>query len=58
MKPTPIPQPPTLKVELLHPAMGDGGHPAQLRRLVEVSDHEVGVLPPDAIVHGMGTEGI
>jgi hypothetical protein len=58
MKPTPIPQPPTLKVELLHPAMGNGGYPSQLQRLVEVSDHEIGVLPPHTIVSGMETEGI
>jgi hypothetical protein len=38
--------------------MGNGGYPAQLWRLVEVTDHEIGVLPPHTIVSGMETEGI
>src|SRR2546430_359593 len=58
MEPAPILQEPALEVELLHPTMRDSGHPAELRGLTEVSDHEVGVSTPHAIVDSMGTEGI
>ena len=47
-----------VKVKLLHPPMRDGGHPLQLRRLVEIPHNKVGVLLPYAIVYGVWAERI
>ena len=54
----PVAQNLAVKVKLLHPPMRDGGHPLQLRRLVEIPHDKVRVLLPYAIVYGVWAERI